>query len=336
MAEPTASPPLLHGKQIVVLPDLYIDAVAHIGPWSQARHHMDEIAGHGGGNLPVGPVEFRIGGNAANLALGLARLGANVDLVAETNPLGMHLMQRAADKLPLRLDSVRVGERTAATMAMETDDANVMLSHAGPVAHFGPQHMTREEWQRIENADAVAVTNWAQTLEGTQLLETIAQRLAGSNVFLYLDTGDPRHRMAEVPHLLSCATIWKNASAWGMNENEAHAFTTAANLPPTNDASLAAGALAQHLGTRIDLHTRTQATTHHPDGTRHTESLPTNAPAAQRLTGAGDAWNAGNLTGYLLHWPDATRLQFAHQTATQHVTKAWPQMPPNPPHLAKK
>lgn len=300
----------LRRRRIVVLPDLYVDALAFLPPWEKSGRSLGAIARRGGGNLPVGAIEFKLGGNAANLAVALARLGAQVDLIAHTDEFGHRLLQRAAAGTDLRTDGVRVGERGSVTLGLECGPANVMLSHAGPLQEFGPQRLTAEDWARIESADAVALVNWAQNRRGTALLRKLSQRLARRGTFLYLDTGDVRHRGADVPALRRDRAAWRGVSAFGMNQNELGAFTGGTDVAD-------AQRLADELGTRIDLHTRQWAAT--LTGASATR-VPAGRTPARRLTGAGDAWNAGNLAGYLLEAGERDRLQLAHRVATHYVT----------------
>lgn len=273
----------------------------------------ERIIRHGGGNLPVGPIDFKVGGNAANLAYALARLGAHVDLVTETNPLGKHLLETAARGTRLGLSSVKTGPASSATLALEFGQSNVMLSHAGPLFEFGPGHLDAKAWRKLEAADAVAVTNWAQNRSGTRLLEAIARRLGRRDAFLYVDTGDPRHRGRDAETLLRNAAIWNRVSAWGLNENEARAFSRDAH----GNVRDLAGRLSRRLGCRLDLHGRQWAVSM-VNGARL--EVPAQRSRPRRLTGAGDAWNAGNLAGYLLGRSVAARLRLAHRVASRYVT----------------
>lgn len=302
----------LRDRRVVVLPDFFLDAITTLPTWSRFRASWDATIRNGGGNIPIGPVDFRAGGNATNLAIALARLGARVDLVTETNSLGMHLLREAARGIPLGLSHVVKGEVTSATLALEFGGANLMLSHAGPLYDFGPSRIPSRTWRAIETADAVAVTNWSQNRSGTRLLAAVAKRVQGNDAFLFLDTADPRHRGPDAKHLLSQKAFWARVDAWGLNENEALAFA-----PNAKDPIHAAQHLSQRLGCALDLHTRREAV--HVAGAARARA-PAYGARARRLTGAGDAWNAGNLAGYLLDLPAAQRLRLAHRVANAYVT----------------
>jgi len=318
----------LRRRRIVVLPDVYTDAVCEMPPWPEASRRLGAIAARGGGNLPVGPIRIKAGGNAANLALALAHLGAQVDLIAATDAMGRDLVARAAAGTRLNLERVRVGPTGSATLALECGGANVMLSHPGPLSAFGPARLEAEDWQRIEAADAVAVVNWAQNQQGTELLAAVARRV-GADSFLYFDSGDPRHRGAEARQLVRPTAWWPRVGAFGMNRNELEAFT--GRTLEEDDLVTAAQGLAARLGTRIDFHCRLWAASITADTVARTKAF---ASRGRRATGAGDAWNAGNLAGQLLGWDARERLRLAHRVATLYVTGS-DGMPPDAAAVVK-
>lgn len=314
-------------QRVVVLPDAYIDAVVRLPAWEKVLPRMEQIVRNGGGNLPVGPVEFKLGGNATNTGVALARLGARVDLITQTDALGRFLLDRAARECGLNVRRVRSGEHASATLALEFRDANLMLSHAGPLFDFGPERLTRDDWKALESADAVVMLNWAQNRHGTRLMASLAPRLKRRGVFLYVDTSDPRHRGPAARRLLSERRIWDHVDAWSLNENEVRAFSGDASGTP----EALGKRLSERVGTRLDLHTRRWAASIQ-DGT--SVRVPALGGKPRRLTGAGDTWNAANLAGYLLGWPPKERLRFAHRVATRYVTGATG-LPPSAPDLLR-
>ncbi len=303
----------LKQKRVVVLADLFIDTLVPLPEWAASADRLFKIAEQGGGNLPVGKVEVRLGGNAANLAVALGRLGAQVDLITQTDPLGAHLLRRAARGSRVGMRGVRVGDEASATVALESPEANIMLSHSGPFSEFGPDRLRWRDWRMLEKADAVAVVNWAQNLEGTPLLKQLATRLGGQGKLLYLDTGDPRNRRSDAHRLLEEKEIWQGLDVWALNENELEHFSGA----PVDHDLVAAQELSRRLDVRLDVHTRKWAAAVYGENVVHVEAHST---PARRLTGAGDAWNAGNLAGHLLGWSDRGRLQLAHDVANVYTT----------------
>lgn len=289
---------------------------------------MEKIIQNGGGNIPVGPVEFKLGGNAANMAIALARLGAKVDLITKTDALGQFFLERAAKGINLNIEAVEVGPLASATLALEFEGANLMLSHSGPLHDFGPKKLRRHHWKLIDEADAVVIVNWAQNFQGTELLKAVANRAQKNDAFVYTDTGDPRHRgPAAARDLIRQRKVWDHIDAWGLNENEVRAFSGDKKGPLLGVAKDLSGRIKG----KLDVHTRHWAASIHAREMVKVEALP---DKPKRLTGAGDAWNAGNLSGYLLGWQDEERIRFAHRVATKYVTGA-SGLPPTPADLAR-
>lgn len=294
----------LRNRRVVALPDLFLDLLVPMPAWENARNELDAIAARGGGNLPVGAPELRLGGNAMNLAGAMQQLGAPTSLIAETDDMGRALLAKRHPRLDATC--VRIGQG-ATTVALECPGANVMLSHSGPVVDASLDTSDPEVMHRLRNADAVAVVNWSATRQGSQLLVDV--RRAAPDAWLYFDTGDLSRRRDEIPQLLD-AVRQARVDVWAMNEQEAR-FVGAHGMPVGQK-------LAQRLGTRLDVHTRDEATSYGDDIT----TVPAHATNGSKATGAGDHWNAGNLAGDLLDLADADRLQLAHDVATAYVTGA--------------
>lgn len=300
--------------RVVALPDLFVDTLVRLPPWQDARAALDALAAHGGGNLPVPALEVKLGGNAGNLAVALARLGCDAHLVTETDEAGLRLAQQQRDAVGLGIDHVRPGPVASTTLALECGRTNLMLSHAGPLATFGPERLTPAAWRLLESADAVAVTHWSLNVGGTRLLRAIVPRLARKGIFVYLDTADPRHRGPDALALLDEASVWADLGAWGLNENELRFF--AGDRKESLDA--AAARLARATGCRLDVHTRDFAASWRAG--QEAQRVPAGRAQGRRSTGAGDSWNAGNLVGQLLGLPDTERLRLAHAVAQRFVT----------------
>ncbi|HET6398874.1 MAG TPA: carbohydrate kinase family protein [Candidatus Thermoplasmatota archaeon] len=305
------APSPIAGRRVVVLPDLFVDAIVRLPEWQRTQEDCGRIVARGGGNLPVGPIEFKLGGNAANVAIALARLGADVDLVARTDSLGRALLAPAAEEAGLRIRHVRESDRPSATLALECGGANLMLSHAGPLATFGPDELKGAEWKVIEAADAVVCMNWAQNPLGTQLLRAVSQRTHRKGIPLFVDTSDPRLAQDRIPALLGASDLWPRVTSLGVNENEVKAFTGDREAPLPELAA----ELSRNLGCPVDLHTSEWAA--HVNGS--TTMVPGRKVKPRRLTGAGDAWTAGNVAGYLAGLPAANRLRLAHAAATHYI-----------------
>lgn len=323
--------------QVVVLPDFFLDHFVTLDSFDAFQEGTERIHGRGGGNLLTGAQSFRVGGNAANTVYALGRLGVPTTLVTRTDRFGALVLRDAFEGLPLDTSCIQVVERSSATVALELKDANVMLSDPGPLAAFGPADLESipGAWSKIDQADAVVLTNWSQTLEhGTHLLEGVTARARENGAFTFLDTGDPTHRK-DAADLLRPGGPLKEVAAWGMNENELRFFARLAegdagddptHTPtPSEDAAPMTGAaiieaartLRRVYTGRLDVHTGHAVFTFEGDepvgcGTYIVDPL--------RLTGSGDAWNAGNLLGELLGVAPLERLCLANAVAALTIT----------------
>lgn len=328
---------LLAGRQALaqaratILPDLFVDHVVPLADRAEMRAGIDRLIKQGGGNMVTGRQRIELGGNAANTAVALASLGVPTTLITPTDALGLHLFEAATDGLPIGVERLGTAGSPSTTVALEIADpgVNAMLSDPGPLASLGPGDLGPTAWRSIEAADIVAVTNWAQSLEhGTELLQAVSKWAHDAGASTFLDTGDPAHRPEEGRDLLAELEDSPHLSAWGLNQHEARWFASdLLDQPPdTIEVRTAARALADHTGCRIDVHTDGQALT--VDGDELARRPAFDIQPTQR-TGAGDAWNAGNLAASLLGVGSEARLTLANAVAA--LTISGPA--PGPPSL---
>lgn len=307
----------------VVLPDLYVDHLVPLEDRARLADGVDRLIAQGGGNVITGAQQLKLGGNAANTAQALAGLGVPTILIAPTDRIGQALFEDATDGLPAGTDALLPAERPSCTVAieLEAEDANVMLSHPGPLATFGPSDLDEHAWGCIEQADVLAVTNWAQTLDhGTDLLDRVLPRAQAAGAFTFLDTGDPAHRGSDVQALLSVPGPLDALEAWGMNEHEARWFAGRLTNrdPHAIELEEAARALDQRVPARIDVHTAEVAFSVADGQLTEAGTFPV---VPRYLTGAGDTWNAGNLAAGLLDLEGAQRLALANAVAALTISQ---------------
>ena len=70
--------------------------------------------------------------------------------------------------------------------------------------------------------------------------------------------------------------------------------------------------------TRVDLHTKEYSRSFL--GFRESDKIPGFSISPIRLTGAGDAWNAGDVLGELFGFSDANRLLLANSVAAAYIS----------------
>jgi sugar/nucleoside kinase (ribokinase family) len=318
---------------VVVMPDFFLDRlVTYEGNLNHFSKAMAEVAERKGGSIHgIKQLELR-GGNAANTAAALATLGAKVYPIISTSWLGLHLLKFYLDPFEVDLSHVKTGGKMSLTTAIELthqgERVNVMMSDLGSLSEFGLDHLTPEDFQVLREADYVCIFHWAATQRwGTQLAEGVFDyvRKKGKGK-TYYDTSDPTPKKEEVPRLVKKVLSGKLVDIFSVNENEAFCYASQLNekigslqkkMKLDELAKECATILAKNLSARVDLHTTTFAGSF----TGNSEvTVPAFKISVLRATGAGDAWNAGNLFGDALGLPDHLRLTLANAVAAYHIS----------------
>jgi sugar/nucleoside kinase (ribokinase family) len=326
--------------KVVVMPDFFIDRfVAYPGEVEQFSKTVAEVAMRLGGMIHgVKQVEWR-GGNAANTAAALAALGAKVYPIITTSPLGLHLIKFYLEPLGVDLSHVKTDGDISLTTAFELtyhgEHVNLMMGDLGSLPNFGPESLTKEDFQLLQDADYVCVFNWASTSRwGTELAEKVFRHVKEKGKGkTYYDTADPTPNKENIPKLARKVLSKKLVDILGVNENEAYAYashfsprTKCIKQEPEHreSAKECARVLAKHVSARVDLHTSLFTGSFTKD---NEVIVPTFNVSALRSTGAGDAWNAGNIFGDALNLPDSCRLTLANAVAAYYVSSSTAEHP---------
>jgi len=142
----------------------------------------------------------------------------------------------------------------------------------------------------------------------------------------YYDTGDPSPNRKNIPRLVKNVLASENLDFLSVNENEALQYASQVDPKTKNmqkkvdredSAKECARILARHVPARVDLHTSAFAGSFVKD---EEVIVPSFEVKALRTTGAGDAWNAGNIFGDALRLPDSCRLTLANAVAAFYVS----------------
>jgi sugar/nucleoside kinase (ribokinase family) len=319
--------------KVVVMPDFFLDRlITYEGDAQDFTQAVDEVARRKGGSLHgIRQMELR-GGNAANTAAALAKLGAKVCPIISTSQLGLHLLQFYLKPLGVDLSHVKTQGEMALTTAFELlhegERVNVMMSTLGSLPDFGPNSLTREDFEALQQADYVCVFHWACTRRfGTELAEEVFRYVKEEGKGkTYYDTSDPTPNLEAIPNLMKRVLLGKHIDVLSVNENEAFWYASQLSeninlfrqtLKPDELAIECARVLANNLSARIDLHTTTFA-----GSFTQKNEVVVSAFKVQvlRSTGAGDAWNAGNIFGDALNLPDSCRLTLANAVAAYYIS----------------
>ncbi len=318
---------------VVVMPDYFLDRFLNINcePETFLKIISEVVKRKGGSIDGIAQKDFR-GGNAINTASALANLGVKVTPILCTDKLGFNLLRFYLKSSKISFSHIRIAESPSITTAIEfkTRDGktNVMLRDVGSLADFGPQSLNSEDFEAIEKADYVCVFNWAGTRKfGTQLAETVFRHTkTKGRGKTYYDTADPTPNKRKTRELLRKVLQTNLADILSLNENEA-VFYASKLTPKINRpmgglsfeelAKESAEFLAKNFKARIDLHTTNFAAT-------FSKNSKTVVPAFQvpilRATGAGDAWNAGNIVGDAYRLSDGARLTLANAVAAYYIS----------------
>ena len=318
--------------KVAVMPDFFVDRfVAFPGDAHLFSRRISEVVSHLGGNIHnVRQMESR-GGNAANTAAALARLGATVYPIIKTGKLGLHLLEFYLKPLGVNLSRVKVEGETALTTALEftnkNERVNVMMGDLGSLPDFSPKDLDESDWRLLKVSDYTCVFNWAPLKRGTELAETVFNYVkAEGKAKTYCDTGDPSPNRKNIPGLVKNVLASKNLDILSVNENEALQYSSQIdpktknmqkNVNRQDSAKECARILARHVPARVDLHTSAFAGSFRKD---EEVIVPSFDVKALRTTGAGDAWNAGNIFGDALRLPDSCRLTLANAVAAFYVS----------------
>jgi sugar/nucleoside kinase (ribokinase family) len=303
---------------VVMLPDFFVDHFISLDTVEKTCNAVKTIAAQGGGNLPGIAQRITQGGNAANTALALARLGISAHLICRTDPLGMHLLQYFLGNSGVDLSGVKTDGNLAITTALEFEEhhANIMIGDPGSVATFSFKLLNDHDCELIASADLVGVTNWNLNRSGTDLACKVFEIAKKHGVRTFFDSGDPSPRLHDIPELINKVLTNPQLDIFGLNENELRFYSNSSNKTQ-EEMITAALLLKKKIPARIDLHT-----TLFSFSTRNTLIVVPTIPLSTvyRSTGAGDAWNAANVFADLLGFADDERLLFANMFAGHYIS----------------
>ncbi len=327
----------LRGKprefRVVVLPDFFLDRILQLDfEPSEFSSILQKTALLKGGSIDdIVQMDIR-GGNAVNTASTLLALGARVAPLICTSKRGLSQLKTELKSRLVDLTYVKLLPRASLTTALEFQSekgkSNVMLRDVGSLSDFGPENLTERDYQLIEDTDYVCLFNWAGTKKfGTSLAQVVFRRTKGKGRGkTYFDTADPNPNFAGIPQLIDVVLKTPYVDILSLNENEAITYANyirgnrSAERKGRHLSDLAldsARILVQHLKARIDLHTTDFSATL---SEKKEVVVPVFNVTPFRATGAGDAWNAGNILGDANSLSDECRLALANAVSASYLT----------------
>lgn len=322
--------------KVALMPDFFLDRfISWKGNIKQFSESLVEVEKRKGGSIDrVTQIDFR-GGNAINTAAALATLGAEVFPIVQTSKLGLSLLKLYLQPQDIDLSRVKVKGTASITTAFEfqhgKEERNVMLRDVGSLEDFGPRDLAEKDYALLEKVDYVCVFNWAGTRRhGTALARKVFSRVKTEGKGkTYYDTADPLPNESKIESLIDNVLLSPRlVDILSLNENEIMTYTTKMmpkqikqfQKPHKTTPTLAkecAKILTNKITSRIDLHTTVFSATFMKN---RSTSVPIFKVKALRATGAGDAWNAGNIYADANNFPDDLRLLFANAVAAYYVS----------------
>ena len=292
-----------------------------------------EVAKRKGGSIDGIPQTDLKGGNAVNVASALASLGVEVTPIVCTSAFGLQQIKNSFKNNNIDTSHVKTIGKTSITTALEfknhNEKTNVMIRDLGALADFGPANLDESDYALMDDADYVCLFNWAGTLKfgtalATAVFDRAKQHRSGKT---YYDTADPTPNANVIPDLMNKVLKTDKVDILSLNENEAVTYCQPCLMKSLKEkrgrlefaelAMEAARVLAKHLPARIDLHTTVFSASLRGN---HEVVVPTFKVNVLRATGAGDAWNAGNILGDHNGLSDECRLMLANAVSACYLS----------------
>jgi ribokinase len=317
------------------MPDFFLDRIVNL-QWNLAEFSgsVGEVAKRKGGSIDgIHQIDMK-GGNAVNTASALTSLGASVTPILCTSEYGLQLLRYHFKDTAMDYSHIKTKGKASITTALEfmgqNEKINVMLRDVGALEDFSPSDLNESDYKLIENADYVCLFNWAGTKRhGTALAKAVFEKtkLNGRGK-TYFDTADPNPNQQGIPLFVEKVLKTTQVDILSLNENEAITYANVLEedfsekkgwLSFADYAMEAARVLAKHCSARIDLHTTLFSAS--LKGKREVV-VPTFKIEVYRATGAGDAWNAGNIIADHSGLSDECRLMLANAVSACYLSGA--------------
>jgi len=315
--------------KVCVLPDLFLDRIISVPSLSGLFEKAKAKAASGGGSLRGYMQKELRGGNATNLAYGLASLSVNTSLYCIGDAFARAATANAPRNLQVRVIPGQPGLTTALEFPFKARRVNVMISDVGGVADFDGRKLKHNDLQTLKESDCVAFANWSANKSGNFLARKVFAINGRKDRLNFLDPSDlagAEGRIKPLKEIIDEGLI----DVISVNENEtrllAKSFST--NMLPRGytprDVLRTSTNLQNALLVTLDVHT--------PIGSASTTSegqawSPAFRPVAGFVTGAGDVWDAGDILGHLLHVKLEDRLRLANASAYQYLSSGGMRLP---------
>jgi len=297
---------------VTCTPSFYLDHFVSLNDTSEFCRALGAKYVAGGGNVPGLVQNVLPGGGAVNTAIGLARLGLSSHFIGRTSELGHHILKFFAVNSGVDISHTKTDGRLGQTLALEigAKKVNVMFNDVGSNYDFGFDSLRDIDLELIETSELVSIHDWGtNVVGGTDLAEKTFEYAKQYDVKTYFDSADPSARIADLRDLCAHVISSTNLDIISMNQNELQKYTGKAIIERAIE-------FKRGITSRIDYHTPQYAAS-------MGEAIafsPVFDIELHRSTGAGDAWNSGNIFAELLGLTPALRLCLANAAAGYYVS----------------
>ena len=313
-------------NQIVTMPDFFLDRILLLRSQDELFHSVSNKIHVGGGSIRDIPTVDRKGGNAANIAYSIAKLGGRVAFFTVGDQIARSIIETTFQKFGGNVEimiSEGVQGKTTSIELCEKGDSkvNIMLSDVGDNADFGRGKVnTENHLKALQRSDAVIVANWASNLKGTELMKFVFE--SSPKALHFVDPADFQLRKEEFTEILTLLSNYIDVLS--INENECNILGSSLGLgtllplqsysrQEIKDAALK---LSNRIGISIDIHTKLGSAW---SNGKDTEVIPAIVSEIKTLTGAGDVWDAADIIAYLAGLDPRDRLMFANAASSLYV-----------------
>ncbi|MGA7370918.1 MAG: carbohydrate kinase family protein [Nitrososphaeraceae archaeon] len=315
-------------NQIVTMPDFFLDRILLLQSQDEFFQSIVNKIRVGGGSIREILTVDRKGGNAANIAYSIAKLGGRVAFFTVGDQIARSVIETTFQIFGEKVEIIISDGIQGKTTSMELYDnvegkskVNVMLSDVGDNADFGKARINSETHLKILNkADAVIVANWASNLKGTELMKFAFE--SSPKALHFVDPADFQLRKEEFIEIL--ALLSNQIDVLSINENECNTLGSSLGLgtllpwqsysrQEIKDAALK---LSKKIGLSIDIHTKLGSAW---SNGKDSEIVPAIRSEIRTLTGAGDVWEAADVVAYLAGLDPIDRLTFANAASSLYV-----------------
>ena len=316
--------------KVSVLPDFYFDRIVSVPSFRRLFRQVELKGASGGGNLRGFSQIERRGGNATNLAYGLASLSVNTRLYCVGDERAQAALANRPRNCHVKVIPGKPGYTTALEFSLKGKPVNVMISDVGDIGDFDGQSLDHDDILGLERSDCVALVNWSSNRKGNALASKVFGLKGRKGKLNFLDPADLTGAEGRVKVLVKEVIGRDLVDVVSLNENETRIMArvlSAGRLPRNykrRDLVRVSATLQDLLGVTLDVHTPIGSVSSTELGQTWVGAF---GKIAGLVTGAGDVWDAGDLIGHLVDLQAQDRLLFANASAYLYLRSRNRRMP---------